>query len=286
MIEVHVAGVLTTVQDLGRPGHAHLGVARSGALDPPALRLANRIVGNDPGAAGLEITLTGCTIRCLRPVIVAVTGAPARIAKGRRECRAGAAIPLGPGDVLEVGPALIGARSYLAVAGGFEVPPVLGSRSTDTLSGLGPAPLKTGDVLPVGPPRHGPAPASVDFVPTQPAGGPVHLRLHFGPRDDWFAPEARALLARPYTLSMHANRVGARLAGPPLPRVDPGRQLPSEGVVLGAVQVTSDGRPLVFLADHPTTAGYPVLGVVHHDDLPALAQARPGDSVYFHGSER
>lgn len=284
MIEMRVAGALTTVQDLGRPGHAHLGVTRSGALDPPALRLANRIVGNDPGTAGLEITMTGCTIRCLHPATVAVTGAPARIAKGRRECRYGAAIPLGPGDLLEIGPALVGVRSYLAVAGGIEVPPVLGSRSTDTLSGLGPPRLKTGDVLPIGLPRH--EVPSVEFVPTQPAGGPVHLRLRFGPRDDWFTPEARAVLAEPYTLGMDANRVGARLAGPALPRVDPGRQLPSEGVVLGSVQVTPDGRPLVFLADHPTTAGYPVIGVVHEEDLPALAQARPGDSVYFHGSER
>jgi biotin-dependent carboxylase-like uncharacterized protein len=218
--------------------------------------------------------------------MVAITGAPARIAKGRRECRYGAAIPLGPGDILEVGPAFTGVRSYIAVAGGIDVPPVLGSRSTDTLSGLGPAPLRTGDVLPVGPLSADVPPPSIDFVPTRSLGTPVRLRLRFGPRDDWFTPEARRMLAEPYTLSMDANRVGARLAGPALPRTDPGRQLPSEGVVLGAVQVTPDGRPLVFLADHPTTAGYPVIGVVDQADLPALAQARPGDTVTFHGPER
>ncbi|MEH0825838.1 MULTISPECIES: biotin-dependent carboxyltransferase family protein [unclassified Micromonospora] len=289
MIDVLRAGALTTVQDQGRSGWAHLGVPRSGALDPAALRLANRLVGNDEHAAGLEITLTGCALRVTRAVAVALTGAPADVAV---EWRAGAAqrrpgdvgrpLALPAGAVLRVGPARAGVRTWLAVSGGIAVEPVLGSRATDTLSGLGPPPLRDGDRLPLGTPAGPPAP--VDFAVTGPLPDELRLTVRPGPRHDWFTPGALDVLCRgAYTVSPDSNRVGARLAGAALTRAVAG-ELPSEGLVLGAVQVPPDGRPLVFLADHPTTGGYPVIGVV--DDVTPLAQARPGTTVTFHGPQR
>lgn len=279
MIEIVQAGLLTTVQDLGRPGYAHLGVARSGALDPLALRLANRLVGNEESAAALETTLTGCTLRTDAAATVAVTGAPAEVTVDGRAGRFAAPVHLPAGSELRVGKARSGVRSYVAIGGGIAVPPVLGSRSTDTLSGLGHAPLRRGDSLPVG----SATPTTTALVQTV-AAGPwtmITLRIRFGPRDDWFTSAARTALVRSvYALTAKSNRVGARLFGDALERANPA-ELPSEGIVLGAVQVPADGQPLVFLADHPTTGGYPVIAVVEWADLAQLAQARPGTSVRF-----
>ncbi|MFI0791909.1 biotin-dependent carboxyltransferase family protein [Micromonospora rubida] len=281
-IEVLRAGALTTVQDQGRPGWAHLGVPRSGALDPAALRLANRLVGNPEAAAGLEITLTGCTLRLTRAGTVAITGADVDVWIGDRPGDVGRPLAVPAGAVVRVGPARTGLRSWLAVAGGIAVAPVLGSRSTDTLSGLGPPPLRDGDTLPLGAPPGDPAP--VDGTVGRPAPAELLLGLRPGPRDEWFTPAAFDLLyGTAYTVSAVSNRVGARLVGAPLPRAVAG-ELPSEGIVLGAVQVPADGQPLIFLADHPTTGGYPVVGVV--DDVTGLAQARPGTTVRFHGPQR
>jgi len=274
------AGLLATVQDLGRPGWAHVGVPRSGALDGPALRLGNRLVGNPDGAAGIEFTLTGGAVVLGRPAAVAVTGAPAAVTVDGRPVGHGATLHVRAGAVVAVGPATTGARSYLAIGGGIAVPEVLGSRSTDTLSGLGPAPIRSGDVLPLGTPEG--QPVAVDFVPARTPDGVVTLRLHRGPRDGWISADGwAALLGSAYTVTNVSNRVGARLAGPTVTRADAGRELPSEGLVLGAVQVTADGTPLIFLADHPTTGGYPVAGVVEAADLPLVAQARPGDTLVF-----
>lgn len=275
MIEVIRAGALTTVQDQGRAGHAHLGVPAAGALDGPALRLANRLVGNDRAAAGLEITVSGCRVRLQRASIVAVTGAACAVRVNGRSVDSGVPVPVPAGGVLDIGPARAGVRAYLAVAGGIDVPPVLGSRSTDTLSGLGPEPLRDGDRLPVGQPA-GPAAPVWFTVPPEPR---TTLRMILGPRDDWFTDEAlTTLTAATWTVSTRSNRVAARLEGPKLTRRNTA-ELPSEGLVLGAVQVPSGGEPLVFLADHPTTGGYPVIGVVHPDDLPVLAQSRPGTTL-------
>jgi len=280
--EVLRAGLLTTVQDLGRPGYAALGVPRSGALDAPALRLANRLVGNPEGAAALESTLTGCALRCAVPVFAAVTGAPGPVTVDGRPVPFGAPFAVPAGAVVELGAATTGLRGYLAVSGGFTVAPVLGSRSTDTLSGLGPPPLRTGDRLPLGVPSGPPAP--VHATPARAISAWIELRLRRGPRDDWFT-EPDALLDKDFSVSPTSNRVGARLLGEPLTRARSG-ELASEGMVLGAVQVPPDGLPVVFLADHPTTGGYPVIGVVHPDDLALLAQARPGTIVRFRGSQR
>ncbi|MFB6891551.1 biotin-dependent carboxyltransferase family protein [Kitasatospora sp. NPDC056327] len=272
-------GPLSTVQDLGRRGVAHLGVPRAGALDGPALRAANRLVGNAPGTAALETTLGGLAVRALRPLLVAVTGAPCPVRVDGRPAAWGAPVPVPAGVVVDVGAATAGVRAYLAVAGGIAVPPVLGSRSADLLSGLGPAPLAVGDRLPVGPP--GPRGRGPELVPLPAPPAVLVLRLRPGPRADWFAPEAADLLARErYLVAPESNRIALRTEGPPLPRARDG-ELPSEGMVLGAVQVPPDGRPVVFLADHPTTGGYPVIGVVPPADLAAAAQARPGTPVRF-----
>lgn len=272
-------GALTTVQDLGRPGHAHLGVPHSGALDEPAHRLANRLVGNPATAATLETTLSGCALRPSRPLVVAVTGAPCPVRVDGRPVAWGAPVRVPRGAVLDVGTATGGLRSYVGVSGGVAVEPVLGSRATDLLSGLGPAPLAEGDTLPVGEPTGRTAAADVLACP-----GPVSvlvLPLVPGPRDDWFTDGAAATLATgAYTVSPASNRIGLRTLGPRLSRARSG-ELPSEGMVLGAVQVPPDGCPVVFLADHPTTGGYPVIGVVPHTALPAAAQAPPGTPVRF-----
>jgi allophanate hydrolase subunit 2 len=312
LITVLRAGPLTTVQDRGRPGFAHLGVPRSGALDQPALRLANELVGNDPSAAGLETTLMGCRLRFDTPATIAVTGASctvkidgvvvdgqvidstvsgARAGGGSAGGGLGAggssssepststtsaapgAVDVPAGVVVEIGRATAGVRSYLAVAGGIEVEPVLGSRSTDTLSGLGPPRLTDGQVLAIGPRPSGRVTGSSR---EQPERGEIVLGVWVGPRDDWV--EVAGLFVDAYAVSPMSNRVACRLAGTALHRTRAG-ELPPEGLVLGAIQVPPDGQPLIFLADHPTTGGYPVIGVV--DDVTALAQARPGTSVRF-----
>ncbi|BCJ59321.1 biotin-dependent carboxyltransferase family protein [Micromonospora endophytica] len=281
-VEVIRAGALSTVQDLGRAGWAHLGVPRSGALDPGALRLANRLVGNPESAAGLEITLTGCALRPTRATTVAVVGADVDVRVGDRPGDTGRPLAVPAGTTLRIGPARRGLRCWIAVAGGIAVEPVLGSRSTDTLSGLGPAPLRDGDLLPLGVPTGPPAP--VDITVPVPLPTQLHLTIRLGPRHDWFTPAALdLLLGTAYQVSPVSNRVGARLVGAPLPRAVTG-ELPSEGLVLGAVQVPADGQPLIFLADHPATGGYPVVAVV--DDVTPLAQARPGTTVRFHGPQR
>ena len=273
------AGALTTVQDLGRPGHAHLGVPRSGALDAPAAALVNRLVGNPPEAAVLETTLNGCTLRPRSAVTVAVAGAPCRVTVDGRPVAWGAPVHVPAGALLDVGAALSGVRGYVGVSGGVAVEPVLGSRSTDLLSGLGPPPLTDGAVLPLGSPTR--PHTRVDVAPQPAPPTELVLRVTPGPREDWFTAAAvRTFTSRMYRVSAASNRIGLRTEGPALERALT-RELPSEGVVLGAVQVPPDGRPVVFLADHPTTGGYPVIAVVRTADLPAAAQAVPGTPVRF-----
>ncbi|MET9324567.1 biotin-dependent carboxyltransferase family protein [Streptomyces sp. NPDC003038] len=280
------AGALTTVQDLGRPGYAHLGVPRSGALDTAAYALANRLLGNPPGAAALETTLDGVGLRALAATTVAVTGAPCAVRVSGRPVAWGAPVRLPAGAELEVGRAESGLRGYVAVRGGLSVPPVLGSRSTDLLSGLGPPVLSDGMPLPVGPPGPDPAPgagAGADICALPGAPSELLLPLRLGPRADWFTPASLAGLWRSvFRVSPMSNRIGLRTeAGTPLIRGRAG-ELPSEGMVLGAVQVPPDGLPVVFLADHPVTGGYPVVGVVPAGPaLDAAAQARPGVPVRF-----
>ena len=266
-LHVLATGPLVTVQDLGRPGLAHLGVPRAGALDPSASALANRLVGNDPGAAVLEVLMGGLALSTDTARWVAVTGAGVDHATPRW---------LAAGATLRVPAPDRGARTYVAVAGGIDVPPVLGSRSTDTLAWVGPPRVEPGQVLPVGAVSGAPRPHD---TPRPRRPGP--LRVHPGPRRDWFADDALGrLCGTTYAVAPDSDRIGLRLDGPALERRRTD-ELASEGMVLGAVQVPPSGVPVVFLADHPPTGGYPVLAVVEADDLWQCAQLRPGEQVRF-----
>jgi len=279
-LEVVTPGLLTTVQDLGRPGLAHSGVGTSGACDRAALRRANRLVGNPEGAAALEATLGGLRLRAHGNVVVAVTGAPGPLHVDEALAAMDTAVQLADGCTLAVGSPLAGARTYVAVHGGVDVPSVLGSRSTDLLAGLGPLPLRRGDLLAVGR-------ANRHWTPVDVAPGPalrtaeVTLRAVLGPRLDWFEPVAvRRIATSVYEVTTTSNRIGLRLAGPVLPRARYA-ELPSEGLLPGAVQVAPSGQPTVLLADHPVTGGYPVIAVLRDADLDTAGQLSPGQSVRF-----
>jgi biotin-dependent carboxylase-like uncharacterized protein len=275
-LRVRATGPSVLVQDRGRPGWAHLGVPRAGALDEPAAALANRLVGNRPDAACLEVLLGGLVLDSDDATWVAATGAPCALAVDGAAQAFGSAVRVRSGGTLALGRPAAGLRTYLAVAGGVAVDPVLGSRSTDTLGGLGPAPVRAGDLLPVGTPAGPPEPLD---TPRPPAPGP--LRILPGPRADRVGGDPVDLLSRAsYTVSSDSDRVGLRLEGPGLSPAT-SDELPSEGIVLGAVQLPPDGRPVVFLADHPTTGGYPVVAVVDPADLWQCAQLRPGEPVRF-----
>ncbi|MFA1545821.1 biotin-dependent carboxyltransferase family protein [Actinomadura chokoriensis] len=280
MIEVMRPGPLATVQDLGRPGRAHLGVPRSGAADARALRLANRLVGNPEGAAGVELTFGGAALRFHRHAWIAVTGAPAPLRIDGRAHGTNAPCFVADGAVVEVGAPSVGLRSYLAVRGGVAVDRVLGSRSTDLLSGLGPAVLSPGDRLPIGSAKDL-ADIGVDIAATRSMPETPLLRVLPGPRDDWFTDDALATLTSTfYEVSSDSNRVGIRLDGPALVRVRDG-ELASEGMATGSVQVPPSGLPIIFLADHPTTGGYPVIATLASAAVPDAAQLRPGQRVRF-----
>ncbi|MFP5335997.1 MAG: biotin-dependent carboxyltransferase family protein, partial [Actinomycetes bacterium] len=269
-------GPLTTVQDAGRPGLGALGVGRSGACDRASHRLANRLVGNPPDAAALEVTLGGLVVRADGDVYVVTTGARCAGSPAHN-----APVRLRDGDELRLAPPATGLRTYLAVRGGVAVEEVLGSRSTDVLAGLGPPVVQPGDVLPVGPAPASPLPP-VDLAPVpDPPAGDVTVRVLPGPRRDWFSPAAWACLTgQGYVVSSDSNRVGVRLEGEPLDRVRQG-ELPSEGMVRGALQVPPSGTPVLFLADHPVTGGYPVVAYVVDDDVDRCAQVRPGQVLRF-----
>ncbi|MFD3688898.1 biotin-dependent carboxyltransferase family protein [Nocardiopsis sp. NPDC058631] len=281
-LEIIATGPLATVQDTGRFGHADLGVGRSGAADAASYALANRLLANPAGAAALEATLGGLRVRARGPVTVAVTGAEVPVTVDGRGAAVNTVLHLPDGAELTLGTPARGLRTYLGVRGGVDVPPVLGSRSTDVLAGLGPQVPVAGTVLPVGP-----APSAfpvVDQAAVAPVGGSeATLGVELGPRDDWFTDEAiTTLLTGEYEVTSRSDRVGTRLSGPVLERArSRSGELPSEGMVVGSLQVPPGGEPVLFLADHPVTGGYPVVAVVRTADLPKAAQARPGSRIRF-----
>lgn len=279
-LHVEEAGPLTTIQDLGRPGLASLGVPESGALDPRALKLANRLVGNPDDAAGLEVTFGGLRLSARRPVVLAVTGAPVSVTVDGSAAGVGCAVPVHAGATVQLGSPRYGVRTYVALRGGVLADRVLGSASTDLLAGIG-APLADGDDLDLGADPETDVPL-VDAVPlSTPTGEELVLRVVLGPRDDWFTDEAvELLLGSGWTVESRSNRIGIRLTGPTL-RQRERRELPSEGTIAGSLQVPHNGQPTLFLADHPVTGGYPVIAVVHTADLAVLAQARPDQTVRF-----
>lgn len=281
-------GLLTTVQDLGRPGHAALGVSASGAADPLSARMGNLLVGNAENAGVLEMTLVGGIFAFDAPALVAVTGSDFGAAvEGRRP---GALPPwsatqVEAGDVVRVGPTRSGARAYLCIRGGVVVPPVLGSASTHLLTGLGGLcgrALRKGDVLEIGPDPGGPrsrlrvAALEVEKILLRRT-----LRVTRGPQADFFTALALERFARSeYEVTEEADRMGLRLSGPPLMRSD-ARQMLTEGVCVGAVQVPENGQPIVLFVEQQTTGGYPKVANVVSADLPALGQLRPRDRVRF-----
>ena len=278
-LRVRATGPLCLVEDLGRVGWAAVGVGRSGAADRAALRQANRALGNAESAAALEVTLGGLELEVVGGVVwLCVTGAPVPVAVDGRDVGPYAVVAAGPGSVVRLGRAAHGVRSYVAVRGGVDVPPVLGSRSHDVMAGLGPAPLQEGDELPVGPPPE--SEPAVYALPPPRLGDEVVLRVVRGPRDDWVR-DVEALVGTEWTATDRSNRVGIRLAGASLLHRDEDRQLPSEGALRGAVQVPPSGEPVLFLADHPVTGGYPVVAVVLDADVDRAAQVRPGERLRF-----
>jgi biotin-dependent carboxylase-like uncharacterized protein len=269
MIEVLSARPLTTVQDEGRSGYAALGVPRSGSFDRASAALANRLVGNPTSAAVLEVTLGGLILRCTDALTLALTGA---------DCTGidhATPVSLSAGTVIRLGSPRHGLRSYLAVRGGVIVEPVLGSCSTDLLSGLGPRPIRAGDILAIGPQPHAP----VSSVAA--ARVPAPFRVLPGPRLDWFAASTfDQLCSTQWHVLTDSDRIGVRLGGATLSRIRDG-ELPSEATRPGAIQVPPDGRPIILGPDAPVTGGYPVIAVLA--DLDAAAQLRPGDPVQLEG---
>lgn len=275
---VESPGLLSLVQDLGRPGLGHLGVSPSGAFDRSALRQLNLVLGNRPGAAALEVLGGGLVLRAETSTVVAVTGGAGPIAVDGDPAAYGRVVPLHAGQRLTLGARTAGLRAYVGMAGGFAISEELGSRSADTLAGLGPAPLRAGDRLEAGPPSH---PPDIEDIPPLGRTGDLTLDVALGPRDDWFTVAAvRRLLESPWQVSPASDRVGVRLTGPVLERSRTD-ELPSEPCIRGSIQVSTDGQPIVFGPDHPVTGGYPVIAVVLDRYTDLLAQAAPGQVVRF-----
>lgn len=286
---VHATGAQAIFQDRGRFGFADAGVSASGAFDRRSAERANHALGNDPAAAVLEILLGGFEFEAQSPATILFTGADAAVTvhagSGRpKNATTGTIIDLDPGDRVRLEPPTRGLRSYLAVRGGFQVSRVLGSAATDVLSRLGPPAVRAGDVLPIAADIAEPAwwpplrqlPSLWERLPV------TELTVIRGPRDHWFTPESLdSFFTRVFTVSGDSNRIGLRLhAGRPLARARSG-ELPSEGMVRGAVQVPPDGDPVIFGPDHPVTGGYPVIAVLTAESCDRCAQLGPGDRVSF-----
>ena len=297
------------MQDLGRPGYLADGIPPSGAFDSRALKLANLLVGNDagdhllvgrhPGAAGLEMALRGSALRVIRDTLVAVTGADMPTTVNGAPIPAWTSVPVRAGDEIAVGAARSGVRGYLAVAGGIDVPPVLGSRSTNVRAGLGGVEgraLKAGDRLPGGPAA---APAGTlagrrirpDLIPA--AGCPAELRVVLGPQDHLFTPDSvQTFLGTDWELSLTSDRMGCRFIGPALdflPRpeylvhqagLDPSN-IVDDSICVGSIQVPSGLEPIVMGVDGPSLGGYAKIATVISPDLSVLAQVRPREVVRF-----
>jgi KipI family sensor histidine kinase inhibitor len=278
-------GISCLVEDLGRPGLAAEGVGRSGAADRRSAERANRIVGNRVSAALLELIPGRVEIRAAGALLVAVTGAAAAVQLDGERRQRDVPIAVGDGQLLTIAAPSAGLRCYLAVRGGIAVDPVLHSRSTDVLTGLGPRPIRPGDVLPVGQDHWG-TPRVVAPPAQPPAGGDgiPTVTVLSGPQAEWFLDGLHALAGPAddvvWRVLPTSNRIGARLDGP-APRRSRSGELPSQGLVPGAIQVPPNGQPVIMLADHPVTGGYPVIGVVASDDLGVVAQLRPGGALWL-----
>jgi antagonist of KipI len=284
LIVVESAGLQTTVQDLGRPGFGPMGVSRSGAADPVALVIANRLVGNPPNTAALEMTLIGGRYRFESHACVAVAGAscPAKLDGVPVELWATLNVPAGA--ILEIGPAPAGARMYLSVSGGIQVPTFLGSASTHLLTGLGGfegRALRKGDRLAFGTPPEWPRRRRLRRETLARLSPRRTIRVTYGPQAAWFTDGQRAdFVSNPYRVTQEANRMGLRLEGTPIPCPDSSHMV-TEGVALGAIQMPADGQPIILFVEQQTTGGYPKIANVIAADIASCGQLRPGDEVRF-----
>ena len=310
-LRVVAPGLQSLIQDLGRHGHSGLGVSAAGALDRASLRRANRLVGNAPSAAAVETVAGGLTVQAVGDQVLAVAGAPSELtikspcdagsddvvsddADGSDGARSGPSrrtVPMATpfalldGETLRIGPPESGFRSYLAVRGGVDTAPVLGSRSTDTMSGIGPAPLAAGQLLAAGGEAESGVVGHPELQPEYPGTGVTVLDVVPGPRADWFDQAALdSFTAQDWEVKPQSNRVGMRLQGTPLQRTRRG-ELASEGTVAGALQVPPEGLPVLFLADHPITGGYPVIAVVVDSQLDRAGQIPIGAKIRFRWAE-
>lgn len=281
MIEILESGILTTIQDTGRWGYQAYGVPVSGAMDVDALRAANQLVHNPPDEAAIEIH-SPVVLQTNAPHLIALTGAEARLSVNDRALPMWMSIFVRAGSTIEIVPARAG-WLYLAVHGGIDVPRVLGSKSTclrGAFGGLEGRALRVGDAISIGTPTLG----DLSAVAGHSIAARVYraeVRIVLGPHEDWFTPEAIAALTRePFVVTENADRMGYRLRGARLTRARNGEMI-SCGVPLGAIQVPSDGQPIVLMADHQTTGGYPIIATVVSDDLAHLAQRAPGETVRF-----
>ena len=299
-ILVKKGGPLTTLQDLGRYGYQKYGVLVSGAMDSLSLELGNLLVQNKPGEGALEMTMGGPVLKLPAGLVFALTGADLQAKLGGVPVPMNRAIYVKEDSTLLFGMAKTGTRGYLTVAGGFDVPLVMGSESTylrAKLGGVGGAPLKDGEELTVGAltesqkafaaelsKQGGKAFSSMGW--SLPNGGvlkPGPIRVAEGLQYDWFTEESyHIFFGRPYTITPQSDRMGYRLSGEePLTYKEKGKSLISEPVTSGSIQVPADGNPIILMADRQTTGGYPKIGQVVQADLPRLAQLRPGEKIRF-----
>jgi len=287
LIEVRAPGLLTTVQDLGREGFGPMGVSPSGAADPVALRIGNRLVGNAEGAAGLEMTLLGGTFVFPERAVVALTGANFGATLDNGSIEMWSSLEVQPGQTLRMGPTRAGARCYLCVKGGIDVKLFLGSASTHLLSGLGGfegRSLRKGDVLRIRAANGG----FRTFRKTKVAGRALEklsprrvLRVTAGPQSDWFTEEVQKVFyGNTFRVAEESNRMGLRLEGAAISTPFGGEMI-SEGVSLGAVQITASGLPIILFVEQQTTGGYPKIANVISADLSSLGQLRPRDEIRF-----
>ena len=314
MIDVLRAGVLSSVQDLGRTGYRHLGVAKTGALDALALEVGNRLVGNAPQAAAIEVTVGPAALRFKQAMRIAITGAQFQATLDGAPVHTWWSLPVRPGQELVLQSPARGMRGYVCVSGGIHVLPVLGSRSTDigaSFGGLGGRKLRDGDRLPVGTAAAGRGRAMAVDAPAFGVKAPqwcrfanvahepvrrgkhaagaeraIAIRVLRGPEYDTFGDEARtAFWSDEWCVTPNSNRMGYRLSGTPLSREGQGELL-SHAVLPGTIQVPGNGQPIILMSDAQTTGGYPRIGVVIAADLWKLAQVRLGESVRFVRSTR
>lgn len=284
-IRVIKPGVLTTVQDSGRIGHGRFGFNPSGVMDRRAYRLANYLVGNYTDEAVLEMTMLGGSFVFLESEYFAITGADMGATLEGLEVPMYQTVFARAGDTLSFSAAKSGVYTYIAFAGGLDVPQVLGSRSTNlkcAMGGFAGRKLRSGDILPFCAPLDHLGDLRMQKLPVENyASHTAALRVVLGPQDDYFTAQGLAdFLSAPYTITENADRMGYKLAGQPIAYHDK-VDIISDGIVFGSIQVPPAGMPIVMLADRQTTGGYAKIATVASVDLPYLVQKRPGDTVHF-----